>query len=60
MATIRLPTDFKEFLRLLSEHQVEYLLVGGVTVHVIGLEQLKSNKRAAGRLKDLSDLGSLP
>lgn len=32
MATIRLPTDFKEFLKLLNEHQVEYLLVGGYAV----------------------------
>jgi hypothetical protein len=32
MATILLPTDFKEFLQLLSEHQVEYLLIGGYAV----------------------------
>ena len=32
MATIRLPTDFKEFLRLLKEHRVRYLLVGGYAV----------------------------
>ena len=32
MATIRLPSDFKEFLRLLGAHQVEYLLVGGYAV----------------------------
>jgi predicted nucleotidyltransferase len=32
MATIRLPPDFKEFLRLLNAHQVEYLLVGGYAV----------------------------
>jgi predicted nucleotidyltransferase len=29
---IRLPKDFKEFLRLLNDHQVEYLLVGGYAV----------------------------
>jgi len=29
MATIHLPSDFKEFLKLLSAHQVEYLLIGG-------------------------------
>jgi len=28
MATIRLPLDFKEFLKLLKEHDVRYLLVG--------------------------------
>jgi len=32
MATIHLPADFKEFLRLLSAHKVEYLLIGGYTV----------------------------
>lgn len=32
MATIRLPPDFKEFLRLLNEHRVEYLVVGGYAV----------------------------
>ena len=32
MATIRLPPDFKEFLKLLGDHQVEYLLVGGFAV----------------------------
>jgi len=32
MATVNLSPDFKEFLRLLKEHQVEYLLVGGYAV----------------------------
>lgn len=32
MATIRLPTDFKEFLKSLNDHQVEYLLVRGYAV----------------------------
>ena len=32
MATIHLPSDFKEFLKLLSVHQVEYLLIGGYAV----------------------------
>ena len=32
MATIHLPSDFKEFLKLLSDHQVEYLLIGGYAV----------------------------
>lgn len=148
MATILLPNDFKEFLRLLHVHGVEYMLVGGyavmyhgyprstgdmdvwfavnpsnaakladalhafgfsgavtaetllqpgkifrmgrpplrielltapsgvvfeecyprsravvidgVEVRVISLEDLKANKRAAGRSKDLADLENLP
>ena len=32
MATIQLPLDFKEFLKLENLHQVEYLLVGGYAV----------------------------
>ncbi len=33
MATIHLPPDFKEFLRLLNAHRVEYLLIGGYAVN---------------------------
>jgi predicted nucleotidyltransferase len=29
---LRLPDDFKEFLRLLDSHRVEYLLIGGYAV----------------------------
>lgn len=32
MATILLPPDFKDFLRLLNAHQVEYLVIGGYAV----------------------------
>jgi hypothetical protein len=32
MATIHLPPDFKEFLKLLNAHKVEYLLIGGYAV----------------------------
>ncbi len=32
MATIRLPSDFKEFLGLLNSEKIEYLLVGGYAV----------------------------
>ena len=49
---IRLPPDFREFLRLLNSHRVEYLLIGG-------LDDLKVNKKASGRHKDLADLESL-
>ena len=36
MATIHLPRDFKEFLRSLNAHQVEYLLIGGYAVSYHG------------------------
>jgi hypothetical protein len=32
----------------------------GVEVSLIGLNHLKTNKKAAGRLKDLADLEELP
>jgi hypothetical protein len=32
MATTRLPADFRDFLKLLNSHQVEYLLIGGYAV----------------------------
>lgn len=36
MATILLPPDFKEFLRLLDSNEVDYLLVGGFAVSFHG------------------------
>ncbi|MFH1717031.1 MAG: hypothetical protein ABIF19_06745 [Planctomycetota bacterium] len=36
MATIHLPRDFKEFLKLLNDHEVEYLLIGGYAVSYYG------------------------
>ncbi len=36
MATIPLPPDFKEFLRLLNSRHVEYLLIGGWAVGYYG------------------------
>ena len=32
MASVNLPPDFREFLKLLNDHEVEYLLVGGYAV----------------------------
>jgi hypothetical protein len=32
MDQIEFPRDFKEFLRLLHDHEVDYLLVGGFAV----------------------------
>ena len=36
MATIHLPHDFKEFLKLLNAYEVEYLLIGGYAVGYFG------------------------
>ena len=36
MAMTQLPRDFKEFLKLLNEHSVEYLVVGGYAVSFHG------------------------
>jgi predicted nucleotidyltransferase len=36
MATIQLPRDFKEFLKSLNAHKVEYLLIGGYAVNYHG------------------------
>lgn len=36
MDTIRLPSHFKEFLRLLNAHHVEYMLIGGYAVNFYG------------------------
>jgi hypothetical protein len=36
MATIHLLSDFREFLRLLNAHHVEYLLIGGYAVGYYG------------------------
>ncbi len=36
MEIIRLPTEFREFLNLLNEKQVEYLVVGGYVVNLYG------------------------
>lgn len=54
MDTNPLPQDFAEFLRLLEDEGVEYLL------NLISLEDLKTNKRASGRHKDLADIEHLP
>ena len=36
MATIQLPPDFKEFLRLLNSNDAEYLVIGGYAVNFYG------------------------
>ena len=36
MDTSQIPSDFKEFLKLLNENKVEYLLIGGYAVNYYG------------------------
>ncbi len=36
MANVQFPDDFKDFLRLLNEHEVKYLLIGGYAVSYHG------------------------
>ena len=36
MATVRLTSDFKEFLNLLNSEKIEYLLIGGYAVGLYG------------------------
>jgi hypothetical protein len=51
MATILLPTDFKDFLRLLNENRAEYLLVGGYAISYYG------HPRATGDMDVWIDTG---
>src|SRR5689334_7139570 len=58
MATIRLPTEFKEFLKLLNAKKVEYLLVGGYSVSFYGYSRstadidiwIRASRKNASRL----------
>ena len=43
MATIHLPKDFKEFLKLLNANQVEYLLIGGYAAGYHGYPRATAN-----------------
>ena len=70
---IPIPRDFREFIGLLNEKRVRYLVVGGYAVAYHGyprttgdidifidLPDLVRNKRASGRDKDKLDLKHLP
>lgn len=47
--------SFQECYAARTEDEVD-----GVPVNFIGLEQLKANEQASGRLKDLNDIKNLP
>jgi hypothetical protein len=63
--------DFKEFAELLNSNGVEgvqfaqcyarraSILIDGVSLDFISLEDFKTNKKAVGRHKDLADLEAL-
>lgn len=61
MATVTLPSDFKEFLRLLNASTVEYLVIGGYAVGYYGYARATAdidvwvavNPETAGRLVDV-------
>lgn len=61
MAEQALPKDFKEFLRLPNEADVQYLLIGGYAVGYHGYPRATADMfYAAARPKDLDDLDNLP
>jgi len=43
MATIQLPPDFKEFLKLLNSNEGEYLVIGGYAVNYYGFSRATAN-----------------
>lgn len=43
MAITLLPPDFKEFLRLLNSHRIEYLMIGGYAVGYHGYPRATTN-----------------
>jgi len=69
---IELPFDFKEFLKLLNEKEVRYLLIGGYAVGYHGYPRATNDmdvwiaihpdnaQRVVNTLKDLADLENLP
>lgn len=57
---IELPRDFKEFLKLLNEEKVDYLLIGGYAVGYYGYPLPELNFKSAIKGKSLIVLrGSL-
>ena len=64
MATIRFPPDFKEFLKLLGVHEVEYLLIGGYAVGYHGYPRATGDMRyrtiGTARTAPTATLKSMP
>jgi predicted nucleotidyltransferase len=57
MATILLPSDFKEFLKLLNSRAVEYLVVGGYAVNYYGYPRATGALDAARVAGVLNEFG---
>ena len=61
MATIQLPRDFREFLKLLTSSEVQYLVIGGYAVNYHGFTRatgdldiwIESSQRNADCLADV-------
>lgn len=51
MAMIPLPSDFSAFLRLLNEHDVRYLLVGGYAVGYHGYVRATADLDVFGEIR---------
>lgn len=60
-----LSKDLHDFIRLLRQHEVEFLVCGvpghldGIPVAYVAVTDLLKAKREAGRPKDLADLDEL-
>ncbi len=64
MENTHLPEDFKDFLRLLNENEVEYLLIGGYAVGFYGYPRATHDMDIWIAVdpgnKDLDDVSNLP
>lgn len=54
MAIPTLPQDFKEFLKLLGSHGVEYLLVGGYAVSIYGYSRATNDLDVWVRISEVN------
>lgn len=49
---MQLPDDFREFLKLLNDHKVEYLLIGGYAVSYYGYPRATADMDVWARVSD--------
>ena len=63
MMVIELPPDFKEFLKLLNSHQIDYLLIGGIEPvqnHLFDPESQQVHGVELSRRLDIPSCGNSP